>query len=289
MTKDLNYALVEAAEKGDLNQVKELLEQGADVNSNGLYGYKALGEAAGKGHVGVVHFLLEQKADVNGLDRLNYTALEKVSLGLFAEKNKLLATAEILLDHGANVNHVQSQYISNVNKFYCTDKGDLMQSTALTLAISWNMKLIPLLLERGANPNVYTINPTWSDDDHYAWSSLYVTGFYNSTALHQITNKSCKDISEPFNLLVKYGADYTLTDSNGKTALQLLKEKGCAETESLIAVLERQEVANSSSCKSIEGQAVRLTGLEEVAIHNATCGMLDFGCWAKEVIDYWYQ
>ena len=89
MTKDLNYALVEAAEKGDLNQVKELLEQGADVNSNGLYGYKALGEAAGKGHVGVVHFLLEQKADVNGLDSLNYTALEKVSLGLFAEKNKL--------------------------------------------------------------------------------------------------------------------------------------------------------------------------------------------------------
>lgn len=47
--EDQNQALMKAAQKGDLNQVQELLGKGADVNAKTKTGWTALMAAAGAG------------------------------------------------------------------------------------------------------------------------------------------------------------------------------------------------------------------------------------------------
>ena len=58
--------LVEAAYDGDTDQVRALLEQGADPNGRTFKGRSALSEAAVKGHTAIVELLLEHGAEPTG-------------------------------------------------------------------------------------------------------------------------------------------------------------------------------------------------------------------------------
>ena len=62
-----NTRLRAAAERGDLAEVKALLNQGIDPNQHDLRNQLPLVQAAAKGHVGVVQCLLDAGADVNRL------------------------------------------------------------------------------------------------------------------------------------------------------------------------------------------------------------------------------
>ena len=75
--------LLRAAEKGDVAEVRRLLDAGANIN-----GYDSLGlltplmAAAEKGHVDVVRLLLDRKADVNARDGAEgLTALDYAEVG----------------------------------------------------------------------------------------------------------------------------------------------------------------------------------------------------------------
>ncbi len=57
-------ALRQAAIKGDINSVKPLLDQGADVNES-FYGETALMVASGYGHIEIVKLLLNRGADID--------------------------------------------------------------------------------------------------------------------------------------------------------------------------------------------------------------------------------
>ncbi len=59
---------LEAARKGDVTQLKKLLDQGVDVNSKTKYGVTALAFACDKGSLDAVKFLIEHGADVNAQD-----------------------------------------------------------------------------------------------------------------------------------------------------------------------------------------------------------------------------
>ena len=61
-------ALAEAARKGDAAVVKQLLDDGVDVNTKFRYGATALSYACDRGHVDVVKLLLDRGADVNVKD-----------------------------------------------------------------------------------------------------------------------------------------------------------------------------------------------------------------------------
>ena len=61
---DLNNKLLEAAEKGDLKLVKELLDQGADLEAKDKYGRRPLHNAVYYGHLEVVKLLLDRGADL---------------------------------------------------------------------------------------------------------------------------------------------------------------------------------------------------------------------------------
>ncbi|HEX6185695.1 MAG TPA: ankyrin repeat domain-containing protein [Pyrinomonadaceae bacterium] len=64
----LNDQLYEAARKGDVAEVKAVLDRGADVNAKFRYGATALFKAAERGHTEVVKLLIERGADVTVKD-----------------------------------------------------------------------------------------------------------------------------------------------------------------------------------------------------------------------------
>ena len=90
-------SLIQAAKKGNLNRVKELLNQG--VNVNGLKGgYIPLHIAIVHGHLPVVKLLLNRGAKVNSRDGYGYQSIHRA-----AEFDRLNIVKE-LLNRGANIN-----------------------------------------------------------------------------------------------------------------------------------------------------------------------------------------
>nr|XP_043609940.1 integrin-linked protein kinase 1-like isoform X2 [Erigeron canadensis] len=71
---DSTMQLLFVACKGDVQGVKDLLDEGVDVNSIDLDGRTALHIAACEGHVDVVQFLLSRKANIDARDRWGSTA-----------------------------------------------------------------------------------------------------------------------------------------------------------------------------------------------------------------------
>lgn len=67
--------LIVAAGKGDVAKIKRLVEQGADKETKGNYGYTSLLLAAYRGHFDVVKYLVEQGADKEANNNKGYTAL----------------------------------------------------------------------------------------------------------------------------------------------------------------------------------------------------------------------
>ena len=92
---DLNIELIIAADKGDINTVRALLNIGADVNAKNRQGRTALIAAAESGHTNTVKLLLENGADVNAKDIYGETALIR------AAKKGHTKIIELLKKHGA--------------------------------------------------------------------------------------------------------------------------------------------------------------------------------------------
>lgn len=93
----LNEDLINAAKRGELAKVKELLARGAEVNAKTRYNQTPLMLAAQQGHTEVVKVLLEAKADPDVMDSFykNVTALSASTERGHTEIVKLL------LDKGA--------------------------------------------------------------------------------------------------------------------------------------------------------------------------------------------
>ena len=64
LTNNANKQLLDAAEKGNLDEVKKAFKAGADINAkNEFFNQTALHLAASKGYLDIINFLLDQKAD----------------------------------------------------------------------------------------------------------------------------------------------------------------------------------------------------------------------------------
>ena len=88
---DQSLTLIKAARDGDLQQVQELLDNGADVDAKNENGVTALMEAYGGGHIEIMKLLLESEADVDAKDiRTGTTILMAASTMGQAEIVKLL-------------------------------------------------------------------------------------------------------------------------------------------------------------------------------------------------------
>ena len=89
--------LYDAAKKGGLKRVKQLLEQGVDKNQvGGHFGHTSLCIAGENNHLDVVRYLVEQGADIEKADRDNQTPL------IWASYYGHLEVVRYLLEQGAD-------------------------------------------------------------------------------------------------------------------------------------------------------------------------------------------
>ena len=92
----LEMDLHTAAEKGNLDRVRLLVEQGADKDKGDNYGSTPLRLASRDGHVDVVRHLVEQGASLDKADEDGYTPLSGATCGGYLE------IARYLLEQGAD-------------------------------------------------------------------------------------------------------------------------------------------------------------------------------------------
>lgn len=156
--------LFRAIDAGDFPACEHALDRGANPNADPINGLRPLPRSIGEGHVAIVKLLLARGADVEDGGEGDWTPLmsaamygdckiikaliehgarvegheDHTPLSLAAQNNHLEASV-LLLEHGANPNHVHPQFRTSP-LFSVMDEG--------------NRELALVLLDFGANPNV---------------------------------------------------------------------------------------------------------------------------------------
>lgn len=97
-SKDINVCLLDASSQGDIEVVRTLLDQGANINIKTKSGTTPLMMAAMKGHVAIVNLLIDNGALINTKNKFGVTAL------MYAALENRKDVVGILLDRGAKVN-----------------------------------------------------------------------------------------------------------------------------------------------------------------------------------------
>jgi ankyrin repeat protein len=134
----IGWELITAAREGSVEHLRELLQQGVNIESM-FDGRLALSVAAENGHIDAVKFLIERGADINAIDELG-TALHRA-----ASRNRL-DMVRFLISKGADVN------ISDT-----IVKGSLNSGTPLFDAAEiGSVEIIKELLAHGANADEKT-------------------------------------------------------------------------------------------------------------------------------------
>ena len=130
-TSNIPESLNKLVERGDVTGAERAIQEGADVNLPGLYGYTPLFYAAEKGHSDCVALLIKSGADVNYKVKYGTTPLMR------AGRNGCDKCVELLIEAGADVNVVE-----------------ITTSTALLEASkAKSVKSVQLLLNAGAEVN----------------------------------------------------------------------------------------------------------------------------------------
>ena len=198
--KVLNEALFRAVIKGDVEQVKALLENGANPNAkmqDGIYkGSVPLHWATAKGYIKIVWLLISYGADIKAQDKYGrdsfYIAVEEGHIEI----------VKFYLLKGVNVNE-QSGF----------------GFTPLHEAVSNGYaSIVKLLLINGAN-----VNARIQNDGFSGWTPLHLAAYHNYPEIVKI--------------LLSYGADVNAKNKMGKTALQLAEEYMCTNVVKILRSL----------------------------------------------------
>ena len=213
--------LLIAANNGHLEAVEELLQHGADPSLCSEAGWSALTFAAHKGYADIAIVLLSWNAPVDPrvVDD-NSTPLHKACAGnkeghsncvelLVASKadvhalNKWRETPLLTAANHGHTRAVKTLLRAGADPCICTDTGWSPLSIA---AYKGHDDVVQLLLDEGA--------PTEEDDP----------------TLSALLQAATKGLSSTVLLLLKYGADHSVTTKKGDTALSILVEQNLIET-----------------------------------------------------------
>lgn len=157
-----------ASQRRALPAVKALLSKGARVNQQDENGYTALLWVARQGDVETLRLLLEQGADIQARVKKGTVALENGANALdLACSSRNVEAVKLLLGHGVAVDKSGRPLINAamdgsvdivkllVAQGVSANVADPLSFTALmhaTLSENGNLELLKLLLERGADP-----------------------------------------------------------------------------------------------------------------------------------------
>jgi uncharacterized protein len=183
----MDQKLLEVAKTGDLDQVRQLLASGADVNCRGQHGMTPLLWASCGEHFEATRYLLSKGADVN------YTGMREGSplmLAAYAGQSKFIS---LYLEHGAEVNLALST---------------AGESALHMAAVKNRTEAAKLLIQAGANVNQCT---------HADVSTDMIEGkLWGETPLHFAA--AYGDL-ETIEALLAAAADRSLTNAKGERPL----------------------------------------------------------------------
>jgi len=129
---DINATpLHDAAKKGNLEEIKLLLQQGVDVNAKDKEGITPLYLAAGQGHLEVAKLLIKKGAKINIKNESGNTPLH------WAAYEEQIEVVKLLIENGAKIHAKTNDGWTSVG----------------WAAFKDNKELIKFLIEKGANPN----------------------------------------------------------------------------------------------------------------------------------------
>ncbi len=103
-----------------LDMIKELLKYGADINQRDAFGNTALTHAVYRGNIDVVRLLLENNADINAPEKNIILSIEDIPSMVSVDEDELTS---LLKSHGAELTSYFARYKINVN---CTECGKLI-------------------------------------------------------------------------------------------------------------------------------------------------------------------
>ena len=197
--------LTVAAIKGNLDLMKFMISQGADITTIDREGSNLLHNAAANGHLEVVEYLIDQNFDVNTADGNGNTAL------LFASSLNNLELVKYLLEQGADV---QAESTNGT-------------TAMLNGVFSGNVEIIKLLQDHGLSvdhPNQWGVTPLMyasivgnRDIVEYLienGADVHAISAQGETALVWATIRLHFDIAE---LLMEKGLSYNDKNELGRT------------------------------------------------------------------------
>ena len=203
MLKSKEQQLFDAADDGDVETVKRILEKNSDIDINSLcalfkrnkWPATSLYIASRNANSDVVKILLEQP----GIDVNKQSIAEETPLWV-AARNDCEEVAPLLLEHGADVN-----------------LADYLGQTPLYIAVRNNSEEVLDILLKNSSVNV-------NQADKHGKTPLMIA----------IRN----DNIEVVTLLLEHGADINLVDSSGKTTVSYAKTE---ETQDFLKEYKRKD------------------------------------------------
>ncbi|WP_213579869.1 ankyrin repeat domain-containing protein [Paenibacillus lautus] len=193
--KNMDRQLIESAEQGNTEQVRQLLQSGANIDATDEQGRTAVMAATYRNHVDTVDALIQAGADINIQDhQLN-------NVFLYAGAEGMLDILRLAIDADADV--------TLTNRF---------GGTALIPASDrGHVEIVQELLTR-TSVDVNHIN-------NLNWTALLEA---------VILGDGSENYQRIVKLLLDHGADPELPDGNGVTPLQHARERGYQEIERIL-------------------------------------------------------
>lgn len=223
-SSDGRTALMYAVHVAGEQVMKLLLENGADINIKNADGNTALIFAANMGYADNVRLLLRYNAKVDEKNNEGFTAL------MYAAKIGYKLMIYILLEAGANVNE-KNKY-GTVLMFGASARSPVKRYVKFHNSAEFKkcmvneaeIDIIELLLQKGA-------------------LNINEQNYLGETALMKAAHDNISE--EAVALLLENGADVTLRNHNGDTALDIARKTGCIEAVHLLKnAQESKQISN---------------------------------------------
>jgi len=232
-------SLHEATAAGDIEQVKLLIRNGADVNAKDNEGHAALHHAASKGHTAIVRLLIAHGANVNLPDEKGFTPLTWV---VWEGGEKAKAMIELLISKGADVN-VQ----------------DKMGYTPLYwAAFTGSKSVFAVLLDKVVEPTTIHLAASKGDLAHVkkfieGGKDVNVKDIFGCTPLHWAVLADTNDVAD---FLIGRGAELAARDNTGFAPIMVARGQDMIE----LLISEGADVN------------VRMTGNGRTRLHTSCLG-----------------
>lgn len=193
--QNMNRELIEFAEQGNTEQVRQLLQSGADINATDEQGRTAVMAATYHNHVGTVEALIQAGADINIRDH------QRNNVFLYAGAEGMMEILRLAIEADADV--MLTNRYGGTALIPASDRG--------------HVEIVQELLTR-TDVDVNHIN-------HLNWTALLEA---------VILGDGSEKYQHIVKLLLDHGADARIPDGNGVTPLQHARERGYQEIERIL-------------------------------------------------------